>query len=243
MTDVHRYLRGELSAREMHVLEKAALDDPFLADALEGLAIREASPRHLADDDPTPISALDQDLSDLGSRLEKRVTEKRSRLLILPRIGIAAAVILLVGLGLIALYTSTSKQKANTVSAARTQPPAADVATAPTTKPAAIPPENSLASTPPATAAAAPTARPAAAQPATPMARSQDHAASSAQPGPDGEVAKLSNAPKATIHTRRQELPAAARAQQADGRPVADSIVVPASPASRSSSRAKEMAR
>lgn len=34
--DIERYLRGDLSASEMHALEREALNDPFLADALEG---------------------------------------------------------------------------------------------------------------------------------------------------------------------------------------------------------------
>jgi TonB family protein len=34
--DIERYLKGELSPAEMHALEKRALSDPFLADALEG---------------------------------------------------------------------------------------------------------------------------------------------------------------------------------------------------------------
>lgn len=34
--DIEKYLRGELTPAEMHALEKAALDNPFLADALEG---------------------------------------------------------------------------------------------------------------------------------------------------------------------------------------------------------------
>src|SRR5206468_2144264 len=34
--DIQRYHAGEMSAEEMHQLEKAALNDPFLADALEG---------------------------------------------------------------------------------------------------------------------------------------------------------------------------------------------------------------
>lgn len=34
--DIEKYLRGELTPQEMHALEKKALDDPFLADALEG---------------------------------------------------------------------------------------------------------------------------------------------------------------------------------------------------------------
>jgi TonB family protein len=36
--DIERYLNGELSPAEMHALEKKALYDPFLADALEGAA-------------------------------------------------------------------------------------------------------------------------------------------------------------------------------------------------------------
>lgn len=35
--DIEKYLRGELSAAEMHALERAALNDPFLAEALEGV--------------------------------------------------------------------------------------------------------------------------------------------------------------------------------------------------------------
>jgi hypothetical protein len=35
-SDIRRYLTGEMSAMEMHELESAALDDPFLADAIDG---------------------------------------------------------------------------------------------------------------------------------------------------------------------------------------------------------------
>lgn len=34
--DIERYLRGDMTPDEMHALEKKALEDPFLADALEG---------------------------------------------------------------------------------------------------------------------------------------------------------------------------------------------------------------
>ncbi|MBX2894988.1 MAG: TonB family protein [Cyclobacteriaceae bacterium] len=36
--DIQRYLRGEMTPAEQHALEKAALSDPFLAEALEGLS-------------------------------------------------------------------------------------------------------------------------------------------------------------------------------------------------------------
>ena len=35
--DIQRYVQGKMSAVEMHAIEKAALDDPFLADAIEGM--------------------------------------------------------------------------------------------------------------------------------------------------------------------------------------------------------------
>jgi hypothetical protein len=34
--DLRRYLNGEMSSDEMYALEKQALEDPFLADAIEG---------------------------------------------------------------------------------------------------------------------------------------------------------------------------------------------------------------
>lgn len=37
--DIEKYHKGLLSAKEMHDLEKAAMDDPFLADALEGYTV------------------------------------------------------------------------------------------------------------------------------------------------------------------------------------------------------------
>jgi hypothetical protein len=36
LTDIERYLQGNMTAAEMHAMEKAALKDPFLADAMEG---------------------------------------------------------------------------------------------------------------------------------------------------------------------------------------------------------------
>lgn len=36
LADIEKYLQGSMSAAEMHQLEKAALQDPFLADAIEG---------------------------------------------------------------------------------------------------------------------------------------------------------------------------------------------------------------
>src|SRR5215470_15444588 len=48
--DIQRYWKGQLSPQEMHAMEKAALDDPFLADAMEGygLALEEHDAQKLS---------------------------------------------------------------------------------------------------------------------------------------------------------------------------------------------------
>lgn len=60
--DIEKYLRGELSSSEMHALEKKALDDPFLADALEG--IESVSQTDVSDD-----------IQQLKAAVQKRVKE------------------------------------------------------------------------------------------------------------------------------------------------------------------------
>ncbi len=55
--DIERYHNGSMAAAERHALEKAALDDPFLADALEGYALTS-----------TPVGDIDA--------IKKRLEEK-----------------------------------------------------------------------------------------------------------------------------------------------------------------------
>ena len=86
--DIQKYLNGELSAREMHQLEQDALDDPFLADALEGLG-------------SAPAAEVAQDMEALRTRLQHRVEQKRKQI-IPPVWRLAAAIILLLGLGFMA---------------------------------------------------------------------------------------------------------------------------------------------
>lgn len=46
--DIERYLQGKMTHAEMHALEKAALQDPFLADAIEGFAIADLDKAKMA---------------------------------------------------------------------------------------------------------------------------------------------------------------------------------------------------
>ncbi len=61
--DIEKYHKGLLSQKEMHDLEKAALDDPFLADALEGYT--------------TPGVNVATDMEYLKKRLSERVDNKK----------------------------------------------------------------------------------------------------------------------------------------------------------------------
>ena len=83
--DIVRYHNGTLSAQEMHRMEKAALDDPFLADALDGYV-------HAAQ----PL----QDVADIRARLKRRTGKK---VFVLPlAFKVAAMVLLLAGFAWIA---------------------------------------------------------------------------------------------------------------------------------------------
>jgi hypothetical protein len=59
--DIERYYKGQMPATERHALEKAALDDPFLADALEGYAFTS-----------TPLADLEVIQTGLKNRADKK---------------------------------------------------------------------------------------------------------------------------------------------------------------------------
>jgi cytoskeletal protein RodZ len=93
--DIQKYLRGDLSAREMQALEAAALEDPFLADALEGME---------SDSLRRGEGKFGEDMALLKDRLARRLAEKEKGI-VMPLYRsvwkVAAAVILLAGLGAI----------------------------------------------------------------------------------------------------------------------------------------------
>ena len=84
--DIDRYHSGKMSDQERHALEKAALDDPFLADALEGYAL-------------TPTASVD--LANIQSRLNERLNTNK----VIPfyrqyrSLSVAAIIVILAGAG------------------------------------------------------------------------------------------------------------------------------------------------
>src|SRR5687767_10932547 len=87
--DIVRYHQGLLTPQEMHEMERAALEDPFLADAMEGYV-------HASD----PLEAVAELRGELNRRTGKRpmVVPLRRRSIL----QVAALVLVLAGLGWIA---------------------------------------------------------------------------------------------------------------------------------------------
>src|SRR5882672_2870022 len=87
--DIRKYLDGQLSDPEMQALEKAALDDPFLADAIEGF---EESRKHAV--------SFESGIADLQKRLTKRINRKKRKSGILFQLSkwqVAASLLLVIG--------------------------------------------------------------------------------------------------------------------------------------------------
>ncbi|MES1218839.1 MAG: carboxypeptidase-like regulatory domain-containing protein [Bacteroidota bacterium] len=113
--DIERYHKGSMTAMEMHALEKAALDDPFLADALEGYI-------------SVPVNQS-EDISILEKKLDERINKKEKAKVVplknskLPWLRIAALFIVIAGAGLITYqfvltgkYKDVAKSEVNDIS-------------------------------------------------------------------------------------------------------------------------------
>jgi CarboxypepD_reg-like domain/Gram-negative bacterial TonB protein C-terminal len=95
--DLRRYVQGKMSVSDMHAIEKAALDDPFLADAIEGMQ------QALQEHDETLVTGQ---LQELQQQLTERTAaaNKKSRVIAFRWWQVAAAAAVLV-IGSIWLYT------------------------------------------------------------------------------------------------------------------------------------------
>src|SRR5882672_6928599 len=91
--DIEKYLNGQLSPAEMHALEKKALSDPFLAEALEGAA-------------SIPPEAFLADVKEVHARLH----QKKSKQIWFTPLRIAASIILLIGATFV-IYTFIKQEE------------------------------------------------------------------------------------------------------------------------------------
>ena len=97
----------------MHKLEREALDDPFLMDALEGYEAVGKDQQH--------------NLNELSERLQQRASEKRGRIIPWKVWSIAASVLVVLTIGGLWLKKSAPNEKEKTADMVLTAPPKATV--------------------------------------------------------------------------------------------------------------------
>jgi TonB family protein len=116
-SDIEKYWSGKLSNAEMHALEKAAMDDPFLADALEGY-------KNAAD--------ATAELDSLHKKLETKIGNTAKVVPIgnkkIPWLRVAVAVIIIGGIGVLAQQVLQKKENETIVKAEEKKvPPTAEI--------------------------------------------------------------------------------------------------------------------
>ncbi len=111
---IRKYLEGKLPEQEMQALEKAALEDPFLSDAMEGIA---ESLNH-------PVS-FESGVSVLQKRLIERVREnnrKSALVLLFLNWKIAASIIFILGIAVLTLTYFIRKNSITEIAKSRPLP-------------------------------------------------------------------------------------------------------------------------
>lgn len=103
---IHNYIHGLMTKEEMYVLEREALDDPFLQDAIDGYRLRDGV-------DVKQLSLLQQRLS---RRVEAQTVDRNKRFYSWQRltIGLAAGVLFIVACSLVFFKFITNIPQKNT---------------------------------------------------------------------------------------------------------------------------------
>lgn len=118
ISQIRKYLNGELDAKAMHQLERQAQDDPFLMDALEGYGSAKSDPQ--------------KQLDELSARLKSRIEPKKGRIIPFRFLSIAASVLVVCSVGLWWFYKASNpsykaKRLATNVVLQKSASPPADV--------------------------------------------------------------------------------------------------------------------
>ncbi|MCS3795748.1 carboxypeptidase regulatory-like domain-containing protein [Niastella sp. OAS944] len=117
--DIQRYVQGKLSAAEMHAMEKAALDDPFLADAIEGY--QQAFDEEQENVVTGQIQQLQQQFNARTNRTARVVAFKPFRYW--QAAAAAAVVFIITGVWLFSLNKNAPSQQTDVVAIAKTEQP------------------------------------------------------------------------------------------------------------------------
>jgi cytoskeletal protein RodZ len=109
--DIQRYLQGKTPAAEMHAIEKAALQDPFLADAIEGYRETDAAK-----------AAKHLDKINAGLFAEKQQSKVASFNNRTRWLNVAAVLIIIAGIALFGAYVFNNSNKQQRLAQVRKEP-------------------------------------------------------------------------------------------------------------------------
>jgi hypothetical protein len=125
IADIQQYLDGKLTAAEMYAIEKAALTDPFLSDAIEGMSsvIKKGE-----------LNNFHADIT----QLKKNISKRKNNKLILWRVA-AAVLIVITGLAIIINQPVSSKKHEALATTQVTPKTEEDIAPAVDTQLASVP--------------------------------------------------------------------------------------------------------
>ena len=115
--DIQKYLSGELSSADMHDMEKAAMDDPFLADAIEGM---ESTRNEYGNE------IINSNLAQLNAAIEERSGSGRV-IAMKPSVwwwAAAAVVIIISGVFAFNNFKNNSEQATSIAKGEKAKPPA-----------------------------------------------------------------------------------------------------------------------
>jgi hypothetical protein len=137
--DIQRYVQGKMSAQEMHAIEKAALDDPFLADAIEGF-------QQGMQEQGEPV--INSQLQDLRNKLQERTSAKPKTRVIAFRWWQAAAAAVIVIAGALWIYNSSIYNRKVALTVAQQEKASENDHSAPVPTPGVIPDQQATAPAP-----------------------------------------------------------------------------------------------
>jgi hypothetical protein len=100
--DIRKYVNGELTPAQMHAMEKAALDDPFLADAIEGYGLAQTK---------IGKAEISDELVHLKEALDGSLVRPRRSIRTFVGYAAAASILILLMVGGYYMFTEPGRQE------------------------------------------------------------------------------------------------------------------------------------
>ena len=106
IADIKRYAEGKMTPSEMHLIERAALEDPFLADAIEGMQFAQEN---------YGAEKINSDIADLKKRIAASRAQRGKIMYASWWRAAAVLIVVVTGVAMVYFFNGRSSEKAVTV--------------------------------------------------------------------------------------------------------------------------------